>query len=168
MAAEGGLSTLHLLSLPSAVNRVMRLFLRSKQIPYADIQKSLEGMPTESRLTNEELDELLEILVQREWLVRIEENQQISYGINLRQAVASASAKADDPSPRKASSDRWAKAGMDSAGAPDQRASDIHADITGGKRPPVTDSEKSDETTGEPKRDSKKKLKADDLWDILD
>src|SRR5688572_10322520 len=98
MDAEGGLSALHLLSLPSSINRVLRLFLRSKQIDYEDLRKAIDGMPADNRLSYEELDEMLNLLCSREWLVRSEEGSKTFYGINLRPAVASASAKASTTS----------------------------------------------------------------------
>jgi hypothetical protein len=171
MDAEGGLSTLHLLSLPSSINRVLRLFLRTKQIDYEDLRKAVDGMPAENRLTYEELDEMLDVLCTRAWLVRSEEGAKTFYGINLRPAIASASAKStstpeSQPSEGAAkASEAWVKAGMDSLGAPARSSSDIHKEMTGGEQQPAAEEETANESDDHL---DKKKLSADDLWDVLD
>jgi hypothetical protein len=198
MDSEGGLSTLHLLSLPSSINRILRLFLRSKQIAYEDLRTAVDGMPADNRLSYPELDEMLDLLCTREWLVKTEDGTKIFYGINLRPAVASASAKAsttaDDTVVSEGAakaSEAWEKAGMDSLGAPERTSSDIHKELTGSDQSTTVEpvKEEVDSKTQEssesneaetvkhekvekqddedPHRD-KKKLSADDLWDVLD
>lgn|GEM_PF-1334810 len=171
MDAEGGLSTLHLLSLPSSINRVLRLFLRSKQIPYQDIRAAVASMPEDSRLSQEELDEMLDLLCQRDWLIRTQDGEVVYYGINLRPAVASASAKAGSADPT--ASDAMAKADLDSV-APARSSGDLHAAITGKteeKKPDNQKSKKKAEPSKSEEKDSErghKPVTADDLWDILD
>ena len=171
MDAEGGLSTLHLLSLPSSINRVLRLFLRSKQIPYQDIRAAVAGMPEDSRLSQEELDEMLDLLCKRDWLVRTQDGETVFYGINLRPAVASASAKAASADP--IASDAMAKADLDSV-APTRSSGDIHAAITGNAEEKKRENQKSKKKAEPPKSEEKdserghKPVTADDLWDILD
>jgi hypothetical protein len=195
MDAEGGLSTLHLLSLPSSINRVLRLFLRSKQIAYEDLRKAVDGMPADSRLSYPELDEMLELLCSREWLVKTQDETRTLYGINLRPAVASASAKASTSADEEVSegaakaSEAWEKAGMDSLGAPTRTSSDMHKELIGSDTSDTdaaattSDSVKSAEPASEEKAEkeekaapevedeslhNKKNISADDLWDVLE
>jgi hypothetical protein len=158
MDSEGGLSTLHLLSLPAKINRVLRMFLRHKQIPLEDIRAAVDNMPPDSRLTHPELDELLNVLCQREWLQKTEEDGKAFFGINLRPAIASATAKAADDTANQQASALWDKAGMDTAGAPQESSKDFHSKITGAEdsKPVAKEEEKE------------KKISADDLWDALD
>jgi hypothetical protein len=173
MDAEGGLSTLHLLSLPSSINRVLRLFLRSKQIDYEDLRASIDGMPADNRLSVQELDEMLELLCNREWLVRSHDGAKTFYGINLRPAVASASAKASTTSDDAVSegaakaSEAWDKAGMDSLGAPARTSSDMHKELTGSDKSVQEEAKASQEDPDDSLRE-KKNISADDLWDVLD
>ena len=90
---DGGLSTLALLNLPKAVNRVIRVFLRNKQITYDDLQKAIAEMPEDSRLSKEDLDEMIAVLMEREWLEKSEFDGKTAYGINLRPTSMSPSAK---------------------------------------------------------------------------
>ena len=175
MDAEGGLSTLHLLSLPSSINRILRLFLRSKQIAYEDLRTAIDGMPADNRLSYTELDEMLDLLCTREWLVKSEDGTKTFYGINLRPAVASASAKAstaaDDTVVSQGAakaSEAWDKAGMDSLGAPERTSSDIHKELTGGAQAEPVKEEKAEDKADEESLRDKKDISADDLWDVLD
>jgi hypothetical protein len=178
MDAEGGLSTLHLLSLPSSINRVLRLFLRSKQIDYEDLRKSIDGMPADNRLSYTELDEMLTLLCDREWLVKSEDGTKTFYGINLRPAVASASAKASSSTDDTVisegaakASEAWEKAGMDSLGAPARTSSDIHKELTGSEHGDQAEPAKEEDVEKQGHEDSlreKKNISADDLWDVLD
>lgn len=162
MDSEGGLSTLHLLSLPSKINRVLRLFLRHKQILLEDIRAAVDNMPPESRLTYAELDELLNVLCEREWLQKTESDGKAYFGINLRPAIASATAKAADEPANEQAAALWDKAGMDSAGAPQESSKDMHNIITG------TDDSNPTKEEIKPVKEEEKKISADDLWDALD
>lgn len=166
MDSEGGLSTLHLLSLPAKINKVLRLFLRHKQISLEDIRVAVDNMPPESRLTYPELDELLGVLCDREWLQKTENEGKPFFGINLRPAVASATAKAADETANKQASELWDKAGMDSAGAPQESSKDLHSKITGTSEEKPAEAKPTPD--GQPAKEEEKKISADDLWDALD
>lgn len=160
MDSEGGLSTLHLLSLPAKINKVLRLFLRHKQIQLEDIRTHVDNMPPDSRLTYPELDEMLNVLCEREWLQKTETEGKSFFGINLRPAVASATAKSADDAANQQAAALWDKAGMDSVGAPQESSKNLHTQITG--------SEDSKPAETKPTEPQEKKISADDLWDALD
>lgn len=157
---SGGMSTLHLLSLPGPINRVLRLFLRNKEMPYEGLRNALDDMPADSRLNYAELDEMLELLCKREWLIRSEQDGRAIYAVNLRPAVASATTKASTASGAENHSveELW-KATQDSergsgemsqeAAAPDKKAEAKLESLESDK----------DKDTG--------KVSADDLWDAL-
>ncbi len=193
MQSEGGLSTLHLLGLPTAVNRVMRVFLRNKQLSLQSLRQIVDEMPAESRLTYQDLDELLKVLCDREWLVRTEEEGEAYYGINLRPAIASASGKTVEPAAGGPAQEAWEKAGLGTASEPVKKASQIHADILGAissaqseeseevrtvdqgspepdrHQTPQTNALEADraEAAGEDKPVAGS-ISADDLWNLLD
>lgn len=168
--AAGGLSTLHLLNLPSAINRVLRLFLRHKEISYSDLQKSLADLPPDSRLTYAELDEMLEVLCQREWLVHTEQNGISYYGINLRPAVASATTKSSSVSEEQklSAEELWKKAALETEAGVGKTAGQVHQEISGaGSQDEHLPDEQSD-TPSIPAPDTgDDKVSADDLWDVL-
>ncbi len=182
MDADGGMSTLHLLSLPKAINRVLRLFLKHKEISREDILASVDAMPEGERLSSQEVDEMLDVLIKRDWLVKTEVDKTVKYGINLRPAVASATTKATGPKPEGSdkAKEAWNKAGLETMGAPRDTASQMHATmLTAAKKEnteetPSTESEakeKPPQAAENPKEETKKdtgSLSADDLWKALD
>jgi hypothetical protein len=182
MDADGGMSTLHLLSLPKSINRVLRLFLKHKQISYTEILTSVEAMPEGERLTPVEVQEMLDVLIKREWLEKMEVDSVVNYGINLRPAIASATTKATSTQSEGAdkADEAWKKAGLESMGAPKETASQMHATMmTAAKKEDASDKpspetaakEEPPKTEEKPAEKTKKEtgsLSADDLWKALD
>jgi hypothetical protein len=188
--ASGGMSTLHLLSLPGPINRILRLFIRNKNLSLEALRKAVDEMPADNRLTYAELDEMLDVLCKREWLIKTDEGGVAYYGVNLRPAVASATTKASTASDEEKHSveELWNKASPDTAVDTGKTAQEIHSAIvndmdaksvppngTEDTPPSTPDSLNSSSETAAPNtgqessRTDKEpgKISADDLWDSL-
>lgn len=178
--APGGMSTLHLLSLPGPINRTLRLFLRNKRLSLEELRKALDEMPADNRLTYPELDELLDVLCKREWLVKSEEDGGVYYGVNLRPALASATTKASTASDEEKHSveELWNKASLDTEVSAGKTAQEIHSAIAHSTSAPSStlDSQNSSSEAAKASEEDKSskpdkepgKISADDLWDSLD
>ena len=77
------LNTLDLMSLPPAVRRVFNLMLRKVQISYPDLCKIVATFPENKRLSQNELDEVLDALCQIGWLEQEQNAGVMAYKISL-------------------------------------------------------------------------------------
>lgn len=87
-----GLSPLDLRELPPRLRKLMRMMLREVEMTYAELCEAVAQMPPEDRLSQDELDEALELLTQQRWLIRMGE-EMITYEVNLRRRAGSDLAK---------------------------------------------------------------------------
>ncbi|HZB95477.1 MAG TPA: hypothetical protein VE268_05930 [Herpetosiphonaceae bacterium] len=81
---EGGLSILDLESLPPAQRKIMRLIMRKTEISYTDLSQAFASMPGADHLSQAELDETLDALIQQQFLVRSDGDQAITFRVNHR------------------------------------------------------------------------------------
>jgi len=86
---KGGISVLDLADLPPALRKIMRLLLRQTQMNYPQLAAAMEQLPEDERLTQDELDKVLEKLVAQAWLIRIGRGERAIYKINLRRKAGS-------------------------------------------------------------------------------
>jgi hypothetical protein len=77
------LSTLDLMSLPPSVRRIINLMLRKYQISYPDLCKTVADLPENKRLSQIELDEILDALCQVGWLDREQSGDVMTYKVSL-------------------------------------------------------------------------------------
>jgi hypothetical protein len=78
------LNLLDLAELPPTQRKIMRLVMRKVEISYADLCVAVEALPESDRLSQAELDQVLQTLGQENWLVRVEKDQLVTYKANLR------------------------------------------------------------------------------------
>src|SRR5579859_401087 len=67
-----GLSVLDLAALPSAQLRVMRVLLRGVELSYEALCDAIDTLPQAERLSRPELDATLGVLIEQQWLIRVE------------------------------------------------------------------------------------------------
>ena len=77
------LNTLDLMSLPPSVRRVFNLMLRKVEILYPDLCKIVAEFPENKRLSQNELDEVLDALCQIGWLEQDRNDEVVAYRISL-------------------------------------------------------------------------------------
>ena len=77
------LNTLDMMSLPPSVRRVFNLMLRKIKIPYPDLCKIVAEFPENKRLSQKELDEVLDALCQIGWLEQEQNAGIMAYKISL-------------------------------------------------------------------------------------
>ncbi len=86
---EGGLSILDLAGLPPAQRKILRLILRQTDISYAVLAQALAGLPEADRLSQAELDETLDALLQQQFLLRSARDQDATFRVNHRRNARS-------------------------------------------------------------------------------
>ena len=86
------LSTLDLMSLPSPVRRVINLMLRKVQITYPELCRTVAALPEDKRLSQAELDEILDALCQVGWLDQEQAGGVKTYKVSLSPKPGSVSA----------------------------------------------------------------------------
>ncbi len=84
-----GMRPTDLLTLPPPQRRVMRLLLREVQMSYPDLVTAVSTLPTKQRLTTAELDDSLTQLTQAGWLIRLGQDELITYRVDLRRKPGS-------------------------------------------------------------------------------
>lgn len=77
------LSTLDLMSLPPSVRRIINLMLRKYKLSYPDLCKTVADLPENKRLSQIELDEILDALCQVGWLDREQSGDMTIYKVSL-------------------------------------------------------------------------------------
>lgn len=88
-AGKAGISAWDLAQLTAAQRRVIRLILRDVQMAYPDLRRAIAGLPPEQRIATQELEETLNGLVEKAWLIRMGQGQLITYRVNLRRKAGS-------------------------------------------------------------------------------
>jgi len=86
---EGGITTLDLADLPSPLRKLMRIMLRKVELDYHSIFEAVEAMPEGDQMSKEELDQALEELRQKSWLIQRGEGDNVAYKVNLRRKASS-------------------------------------------------------------------------------
>ncbi len=89
---EEALSTLDLMSLPSPVRRVINLMLRKVKTTYPELCKTIAELPEDKRLSQAELDEILDALCQVGWLEQERSGDVTMYKVSLSPKPGSVSA----------------------------------------------------------------------------
>lgn len=89
---QGGLSIIELADLPTEQRKVMRLMLREVEMTEQALHEAVAGWPEDDRLSEEALEETLDILSKNQWLIRMGE-ERIVYRANLRRKAGSDLAK---------------------------------------------------------------------------
>lgn len=83
-AKEGGISPLDLASLPPRLRKIMRLMLREVEMTHIQLQEATADMPEADRLNDAELKEALDTLTKQSWLIRLGQDELITYKVNLK------------------------------------------------------------------------------------
>lgn len=86
---EGGITALDLTELPPLLRRIMRLMLREVEMDYPSLVKAVRKIPEADQLTETEIDQALESLCKKTWLIRRGQGEIVSYRVNLRRKAAS-------------------------------------------------------------------------------
>ncbi len=86
---EGGLSMLDLVGLPPAQRTILRLILRQTDISHAELAQALASLPEADRLSQAELDETLDALLQQHFLLRSAGEQDVTFRVNHRRTARS-------------------------------------------------------------------------------
>ena len=86
---EGGITPLDLVGLPPALRKIMRLMLRELQMSYPRLCEAVDAMPSEERLSRDDLSEALSTLSEQFWLIRIGDGEKAIYKVNLRRREGS-------------------------------------------------------------------------------
>jgi hypothetical protein len=86
---EGGITALDLTELPGPLRKLMRLMLREIEMEYSNLCDAVEAMPEADRMSSAELDQALEELSKKNWLIRRGEGDTVSYKVNLRRKASS-------------------------------------------------------------------------------
>jgi len=81
---QEGINIVELADLPPAMRKIIRLVLNEPQITHAAIHDSAEEVLLEDNISQSELDELLDTLCKRRWLIPTIEDNITSYKVNLR------------------------------------------------------------------------------------
>lgn len=90
-----------LLALPPAQRKVMRMVMRHTELSYSALCEALDQLPEPERLNRPDLDAILEWLVERNWLIQIEDNQNVLYRLGKIQKVDPAQQPADSTQPSR-------------------------------------------------------------------
>jgi hypothetical protein len=83
-AKEGGISPLDLATLPPRLRKIMRLMLREVEMTYTELREATAKMDEIDRLSDAELTESLNSLASQSWLVKLGQDDVITYKVNLR------------------------------------------------------------------------------------
>ncbi len=84
-----GIRPTDLLTLPPAQRRVMKLLLREIQLSYPEIVTAVSTLPTKQRLTPTELNTTLAELTQAGWIIRMGQDELVTYRVDLRRKPGS-------------------------------------------------------------------------------
>ena len=86
---EGGISALDLADLPAPLRKLMRLMLREVEMDYDSLAAAARAMPKSELINKAELDQALDELCAKNWLIRRGQDTLISYRVNLRRRAGS-------------------------------------------------------------------------------
>lgn len=83
-AKEGGISPLDLAALPPRLRKIMRMMLREVEMTYEQLREATSKLPEADRLTDSELKDALDNLTKQSWLIRLGQEDVITYKVNLK------------------------------------------------------------------------------------
>ena len=86
---EGGITALDLAGLPAPLRKLMRLMLRKIELDTPSLRQAVDAMPEKGRMEKAELDQALDELCKKSWLIRRGEGDSVSYKVNLRRKASS-------------------------------------------------------------------------------
>lgn len=81
---EGGISPLDLAALPPKLRKIMRLMLREVEMTHPQLKEATAKMPEADRLTDAELVEALDSLTKQSWLIKLGQDDLVTYKVNLK------------------------------------------------------------------------------------
>jgi len=83
-AKEGGISPLDLAALPPRLRKIMRTMLREVEMTHEQLREATAKLPEADRLSDTELTDALETLTKQSWLVKLGQEERITYKVNLK------------------------------------------------------------------------------------
>ena len=86
---SGGVKASYLLDLPPEQRRIMRLLLRHTEMTQPDLRKALDALPAEEQVTAEQMDQAIKVLLEQNWMIRLEANNVVSYKANFQRKTES-------------------------------------------------------------------------------
>lgn len=86
---EGGITALDLADLPSPLRKLMRMMLREIEMDYESLSEAAQALPKSDFMDKAELDQTLETLCDKNWLIRRGQGEVVSYRVNLRRKPGS-------------------------------------------------------------------------------
>ncbi len=95
------LSTVDMMSLPTPVRRVIRILLRKNEMTYSDLRRTLDQLPAEQRIRQEEMDEALDALCKLGWIRQMESATNVTYCISLGRRWSAFAPQATSPARRE-------------------------------------------------------------------
>jgi len=84
-----GIRPTDLLTLPPAQRRVMKLLLREVQLSYPEIETAVSTLPEKQRLTSAQIEITLAELTEAGWIIRMGQDELITFRVNLRRKSGS-------------------------------------------------------------------------------
>lgn len=115
---SGGIKASYLLELPPDQRRIMRLLLRHAEMTLPDLRKALDALPEDEQVTSDQMDKAIQILIEQNWLIRLEANEVVSYKANFQRKVESGVEKSP---PRRRSASPIARGIWDALEAKDKK-----------------------------------------------
>ena len=88
-AQEGGISAIDIASLPPTLRKIMRLMLRENEMTYTAIREAVEAMAEADRISPADLSDALNTLTAESWLIRLGQDDTVTYRVNLRRKAGS-------------------------------------------------------------------------------
>ncbi len=85
---DGGITAMDLVDLPPSLQNLMRLLLRKIKMDYESILEAAHAMPQKDRLDKDELDQALNELNKKSWLIRKKKGDSVFYKVNLRRKAS--------------------------------------------------------------------------------
>jgi hypothetical protein len=83
-AKEGGISPLDLAALPPRLRKIMRLMLREVEMTHKELTEATAKLPESDRLSPAELVEALDSLTKQSWLIKLGQDDLVTYRVNLK------------------------------------------------------------------------------------
>ena len=86
---SGGVKASYLLELPPEQRRITRLLLRHAEMTLSDLRKALDALPEDEQVTSEQMEQAIKVLVEQNWMIRLEANEVVSYKANFQRKTES-------------------------------------------------------------------------------
>jgi hypothetical protein len=87
--AAHGITALDLADLPDDYKRIMLMILREAQVTYPELCAAVDNLPEAERISREDLDRALDMLLADNWLIRLGLEGLHTYKVNLRRRPGS-------------------------------------------------------------------------------